>query len=107
MRDQIESRLNIIATDNYGLSEVIGPGVSGECLEMKSCEAAKNGHHIAEDHFIAEIINPDTLEPVPEGEEGEIIFTSLTKEAMPVIRYRTRDITRFIPGQCPCGRTLK
>ncbi|MCE5249513.1 phenylacetate--CoA ligase [bacterium] len=100
MREQIESRLHITATDNYGLSEVIGPGVSGECLE-------KNGHHIAEDHFIAEIVDPETLEPVPEGEEGEIVFTSLTKEAMPIIRYRTRDITRFIPGDCPCGRTLR
>lgn len=100
MRDKIEERLNIVATDNYGLSEVMGPGVSGECLE-------KNGHHIAEDHFIPEIINPDTLEPMPEGEEGEIIFTSLTKEAFPVLRYRTRDITRLIPEPCVCGRTLK
>jgi phenylacetate-CoA ligase len=100
MREQIEHRLNIIATDNYGLSEVMGPGVTGECLERK-------GHHIAEDHFIAEIVDPDTLEPVPEGEKGEIVFTSLTKEAFPVLRYRTRDITRFIPGQCACGRTNK
>lgn len=100
MRDKIENSLRITATDNYGLSEVIGPGVSGECLE-------KNGHHIAEDHFIPEIINPDTMEPVKEGEKGEIVFTSLTKEALPIIRYRTRDITRFIPGDCPCGRTLK
>jgi len=99
MREQIESRLNIIATDNYGLSEIIGPGVSGECLE-------KNGLHIAEDHFFTEIINPETMEPVADGEEGEIIFTSLTKEALPIIRYRTRDITRLIPGDCPCGRTL-
>ncbi len=98
MREQIEQRLNIIATDNYGLSEVMGPGVTGECLE-------RQGHHIAEDHFIAEIVDPDTLEPVPEGEKGEIVFTSLTKEAFPVLRYRTRDITRFIPGQCACGRT--
>jgi len=100
MREQIESRLGIIATDNYGLSEVMGPGVTGECSE-------KNGHHIAEDHFIPEIIDPETLEPVPEGEEGEIVFTTLTKEALPMIRYRTRDITRFLPGECPCGRTLK
>lgn len=100
MREQIESRLNILATDNYGLSEVIGPGVSGECFE-------KNGLHIAEDHFIPEIVSPDTLESVPEGEEGEIVFTSLTKEAMPILRYCTRDITRFIPGNCPCKRTLK
>lgn len=100
MRDQIEKRLGIIATDNYGLSEVMGPGVSGECLE-------KNGLHIAEDHFISEIIDPDTMERLPDGEEGELVFTSLTKEALPILRYRTRDITRFIPGECPCGRTLK
>ncbi len=100
MRGQIESRLKIDATDNYGLSEVMGPGVSGECLE-------KNGLHIAEDHFLAEIVDPETLEPVPEGEAGEILFTSLTKEALPIFRYRTRDITRFMPGECPCGRTLK
>ena len=100
MREQIESRLNITATDNYGLSEIIGPGVSGECLE-------KNGLHIAEDHFLPEIINPDTMERLPDGEEGEIVFTSLTKEALPIIRYRTRDITSLIPGDCPCGRTAK
>jgi len=100
MRDQIEKRLGIIATDNYGLSEVMGPGVSGECLE-------RNGHHIAEDHFIAEIIDPETMEPVPEGQDGEIIFTTLTKEALPMLRYRTRDMTHFIPGDCNCGRTLR
>lgn len=100
MRDKIEERLGLTATDNYGLSEVIGPGVSGECLE-------KNGLHIAEDHFIPEIVNPDTMEQVPEGEEGEILFTSLTKEALPIIRYRTRDITSFIPGGCACGRTMR
>lgn len=100
MRNQIESRLKIDATDNYGLSEVMGPGVSGECLEKK-------GLHIAEDHFLAEIVDPETLEPLPEGEEGEILFTSLTKEALPVFRYRTRDITRLMPGECSCGRTLK
>ena len=99
MRDQIESRLNITATDNYGLSEVIGPGVSGECLE-------KNGLHIAEDHFIPEILDPKTFDSVPPGEEGELVFTSLTKEAFPVLRYRTRDISRFIPEECPCGRTM-
>jgi phenylacetate-CoA ligase len=100
MRQQIEQRLNLTATDNYGLSEVMGPGVSGECLE-------KNGLHIAEDHFIAEILDQGTLEPVPGGGEGEAVFTSLTKEAFPVLRYRTRDITRFIPEPCPCGRTMK
>ena len=100
MRKQIERRLHITATDNYGLSEVIGPGVSGECLEQ-------NGLHIAEDHFISEIADPESFESLQEGDEGEILFTSLTKEAIPVIRYRTRDITHFIPGKCPCGRTLK
>ena len=100
MREQIESRLHITATDNYGLSEVMGPGVSGECLE-------KNGLHIAEDHFIAELIDQESQEQVPDGDKGEIVFTSLTKEAIPIIRYRTRDITRFIPEPCPCGRTLK
>lgn len=100
MRQQIESRLDIVATDNYGLSEVMGPGVSGECLE-------RNGLHIAEDHFIPEVLDQDTLEPLPDGESGEIVFTSLTKEAFPVLRYRTRDITRFIPEECPCGRTLR
>ncbi|MFA6472116.1 MAG: phenylacetate--CoA ligase [Candidatus Latescibacterota bacterium] len=100
MRDQIESRLNVTATDNYGLSEVIGPGVSGECLE-------KNGLHIAEDHFLTEILDRNTFEPLPDGEEGEVLFTSLTKEAFPVLRYRTRDLTSIIPGLCPCGRTLK
>ena len=100
MRVQIEQRLDIIATDNYGLSEVMGPGVTGECLE-------RNGHHIAEDHFVPEILDPETLTAVCEGEAGELVFTSLTKEAFPVIRYRTRDITRFIPGECSCGRTLR
>jgi phenylacetate-CoA ligase len=99
MRDKIESYLHITATDNYGLSEVIGPGVSGECLE-------KNGLHIAEDHFITEVLDQKTLDPAPDGEEGELAFTSLTKEAFPVLRYRTRDISRFIPGECPCGRTM-
>jgi len=100
MRDQIELRLNITATDNYGLSEIIGPGVSGECLEQ-------DGLHINEDHFYPEVVDPDTLDPVPDGEEGEIVFTSLTKEALPIIRYRTRDITCIMPGECPCGRTLR
>ena len=100
MREQIESRLDIVATDNYGLSEVIGPGVSGECLE-------KNGLHIAEDHFLTEILDKNTLEPLTDGEEGEAIFTSLTKEAFPVLRYRTRDLTSIIPEPCACGRTLK
>jgi len=99
MRQELEAKLGIAATDNYGLSEVIGPGVAGECLE------ARNGMHIAEDHFLCEIIDPETLEPVEMGETGELVITSLTKEAVPVIRYRTRDITRLDPEPCPCGRT--
>jgi phenylacetate-CoA ligase len=99
IRAEIESRLGVTATDNYGLSEIIGPGVSGECLY-------KNGLHINEDHFYAEIINPDTGEVLPEGEKGELVLTTLTKEAMPLIRYRTRDITRLFRDKCPCGRTF-
>jgi len=98
MRKEIESKLGIVATDNYGLSEVMGPGISGECLE-------RNGLHINEDHFLVEVIDPETLQPVPPGEEGELVITSLTKEAFPMIRYRTRDLTRLLPGDCPCGRT--
>jgi phenylacetate-CoA ligase len=100
MRKEIEEKLHIKATDNYGLSEVMGPGVAGECQEC-------NGLHINEDHFIAEIIDPETLEPVEPGEIGELVITTLTKEGFPVIRYRTRDLTRFIPGPCPCGRTFR
>jgi len=100
MRREINERLGIIATDNYGLSEVMGPGVAGECLEC-------NGLHLNEDHFLVEILHPATLEPVPPGEVGELVITTLTKEAFPVIRYRTRDLARFLPGDCPCGRTLK
>jgi phenylacetate-CoA ligase len=97
MRQEIQEKLRITATDNYGLSEVMGPGVAGECLE-------RNGLHINEDHFLAEIINPETLVPVAMGEVGELVITTLTKEAFPVIRFRTRDLTRFIPEPCPCGR---
>jgi phenylacetate-CoA ligase len=99
MRDEIERKLDLIAVDIYGLSEVMGPGVSIECHE------AKNGLHIFEDHFIPEIIDPETLEPLPYGDTGELVFTSLTKEAFPVIRYRTRDITSLNPEPCICGRT--
>ncbi|MBU0675505.1 MAG: phenylacetate--CoA ligase [Proteobacteria bacterium] len=99
MRNEIQNKLNIIATDNYGLSEVMGPGVAGECQE-------RNGLHINEDHFLVEVINPDTLEPVAPGEIGEIVITTLTKEAFPVIRYRTRDLSRLLSESCPCGRTL-
>jgi len=98
MRDQLEQKLPLVATDNYGLSEVMGPGVAGECLY-------KRGLHLFEDSFIFEIIDPETMEPVPEGEKGELVVTTIHKEAFPVIRYRTRDITRFIPQKCPCGRT--
>ncbi|HKJ04231.1 MAG TPA: phenylacetate--CoA ligase [Geopsychrobacteraceae bacterium] len=99
MRSELEKRLGIIATDNYGLSEVMGPGVAGECLQ-------KQGMHIAEDHFLAEIIDPDSGEVLPEGSVGELVLTSLTKQAFPMIRYRTRDITRLHYDQCGCGRTL-
>lgn len=99
MRLEIQRKLKIIATDNYGLSEVMGPGVAGECLE-------RNGLHINEDHFLAEVVDPETLEPLPPGETGELVLTTLTKEAFPIIRFRTRDLTRLIPGSCPCGRTL-
>ncbi len=100
MRQEIEKRLHIDATDNYGLSEVMGPGVSGECIE------AKSGLHIFEDHFYPEIINPETGKPLPEGEWGELVITTLTKEGLPLIRYRTRDITKLYREECPCGRTL-
>lgn len=99
MRDEIEERWNIRAYDTYGLSEVIGPGVSHEC-------PAKNGLHIYEDHFIPEVIDPQTEEPLPDGELGELVFTAVTKEALPVVRYRTRDRTRLWRDTCECGRTL-
>ncbi len=99
MRQEIREKLGIIATDNYGLSEVMGPGVAGECQEC-------NGLHINEDHFLLEIIDPETLEPVAPGEVGELVVTTLTKEAFPMIRYRTRDLTRLVPEPCPCGRTF-
>ncbi len=98
MRQEIQDGLGIVATDNYGLSEVIGPGVSGECQERK-------GLHINEDHFLVEVIDPKTLEPVPPGSPGELVITTLTKAAFPMVRYRTRDLTSLLPGPCPCGRT--
>ncbi len=100
MRRQIEERLGLSAVDIYGLSEVIGPGVSCECQE------AKNGLHINEDHFLPEVIDPVTMEPLPDGEKGELVFTTLTREATPVIRYRTGDITALYHEPCRCGRTL-
>jgi phenylacetate-CoA ligase len=99
MRGEIEKKLHLAAIDIYGLSEVIGPGVAVECIE------AKKGLHIFEDHFIPEIIDPATGEVLPHGQMGELVFTSITKEAFPVIRYRTRDITSLHPEPCICGRT--
>ncbi|MCF6096828.1 phenylacetate--CoA ligase [Thermovorax subterraneus] len=99
MKKEIERRFGIMATENYGLSEIIGPGVSGECH-------VRDGLHIAEDHFLVEIINPDTGETLDFGEKGELVITTLTKEAMPLLRYRTRDITSLNPEPCRCGRTL-
>jgi len=99
MRREIEERLCITALDSYGLSEVIGPGVSCECL-------ARKGLHINEDHFLVEIIDPDTGKVLPPGRKGELVFTSLTKKAMPVIRYRTKDISYLIKERCSCGKTL-
>lgn len=99
LRREIEERLFISATDNYGVSEVMGPGVAAEC-------AMKNGLHLYEDHFIPEIIDPESLKVLPPGAEGELVLTTLTKEAFPLIRYRTRDITALDYSPCPCGRTL-
>ena len=98
MRREIENAWDMVATENYGLSEIIGPGTSGECIY-------KNGMHIAEDHFYCEIVDPDTLEPVPIGQPGELVITPLSKEALPILRYRTKDITWLIPEKCECGRT--
>lgn len=99
MRQELEAKLDLKAIDIYGLSEVMGPGVSIECSEEQK------GLHVFEDHFIVEVVDPDTLEPLPAGEPGELVFTSLTKEAFPVIRYRTKDITSLNPTPCACGRT--
>ena len=100
MREEVEKKLNLKAVDIYGLSEVMGPGVAMECLQTDK------GMHIFEDHFLPEIIDPDTGEVLPPGEQGELVFTTLTKEAFPIIRYRTKDISRLIYEQCGCGRTL-
>ena len=99
MRRQIEEKLGITAYDIYGLTEVLGPGVAFECSEQ-------TGMHINEDHFIVEVIDPDTGEVLPEGEQGELVFTCITKEAFPILRYRTRDIGVIHRGKCSCGRTL-
>ena len=97
-RKRIEQLLGVKAYNCFGMSEMNGPGVAFECPEQ-------NGLHIWEDYVIPEIIKPQTLEPVPEGEIGELVLTTINREAMPLLRYRTRDLTRFIPGECPCGRT--
>ena len=98
MRHDIEKTLGIKAYDIYGLTELSGPGVAFEC-------SAQKGMHINEDHFIAEIVDPDTLEPLPDGSQGELVFTSLDKEAFPLLRYRTRDICTLTREKCSCGRT--
>lgn len=100
MRARIQEETGICAQDIYGLSEIIGPGVGSECSEQSDL-------HIFEDHFYPEIIDPETGEVLPEGEEGELVLTTLSKQAMPMLRYRTRDITAFITEPCPCGRTLR
>jgi len=100
MREEIQNRLKVTATDNYGISEVMGPGIAGECLE-------RQGLHVNEDHFLFEIVHPETGEPVPDGEVGELVITTLTKEAFPMIRFRTGDLTRVLPDVCPCGRRFR
>jgi phenylacetate-CoA ligase len=99
MRRELEEKFGIKAMDTYGLSEIIGPGVASECHQ------AQNGLHIWEDHFFCEVIDPETTEPLPLGEAGELVLTTLSKEALPMLRYRTRDITRLIEEPCACGRT--
>ncbi len=98
-RAELEQGLHLVALDNYGLTEVIGPGVAGECHE-------RAGLHVNEDHFIVEVIDPRTLQAVPPGEEGELVFTTITKEGFPLVRYRTGDLSRLLQGTCPCGRSL-
>ena len=99
-RKRIEENLGVKAYNSYGISEMMGPGVAFECQEQ-------NGLHIWEDYFIVEIIDPVTLEPLPDGELGELVLTTINREGMPLLRYRTRDLTRIISGDCPCGRTHK
>ena len=99
-RKRIEDMLGVKAYNSFGMSEMCGPGVAFECKEQ-------NGMHIWEDYYIVEIVDPDTLEPVPDGEVGEMVLTTLNREAMPLLRYRTRDLTRILPGKCPCGREHK
>jgi len=99
-RKRIENMLGVKAYNSFGMSEMCGPGVAFECKEQ-------NGLHIWEDYYIVEIVDPDTLEPVPDGETGELVLTTINREAMPLLRYRTRDLTRILPGDCPCGRQHK
>lgn len=99
-RRRIENMLGVKAYNSFGMSEMCGPGVAFECKEQ-------NGLHIWEDYYIVEIVDPQTLEPVPEGEVGELVLTTINREAMPLLRYRTRDLTRILPGECPCGRHHK
>ena len=99
-RRRIEEMLGVKAYNSFGMSEMCGPGVAFECLEQ-------NGMHIWEDYYIVEIVDPDTLEPLPDGEVGELVLTTINREAMPLLRYRTRDLTRILPGDCPCGRVHK
>lgn len=99
LKHEIETRMHITCTDNYGLTEVMGPGVSGECLSCRDMQ------HIAEDHFLAEVVDPETGEPVAEGQEGELVLTPLDKQAIPVLRYRTHDLTYLTSEKCECGRT--
>lgn len=99
-RRRIENMLGVKAYNSFGMSEMCGPGVAFECKEQ-------NGLHIWEDYYIVEIVDPETLEPVPEGELGELVLTTINREAMPLLRYRTRDLTRILPGECPCGRHHK
>jgi len=100
MREQIDAGLGVRATNIYGLTEVIGPGVSNECVE------ARDGSHVNEDHFLPEVVDPESGEPLPEGEDGVLVFTTLTKQALPVLRFWTGDITSLRSGPCACGRTL-
>ena len=99
MRAELQAKLKLVATDNYGLSEVGGPGLAGECME-------RSGLHVAEDHFLVEVVDPETLAPVPDGTVGELVVTTLTREAQPVIRFRTRDLASLTRAPCACGRTF-
>jgi phenylacetate-CoA ligase len=99
MRADLQAKLKLVATDNYGLSEVGGPGLAGECLDRR-------GLHVAEDHFLVEVVDPETLAPVPDGTVGELVVTTLTREAMPVVRFRTHDLASLTRAPCACGRTM-